>query len=627
MCDKDCHITGTKSASKQARGSDEITSPTIKNDLADIKAAMTEMMSSFKTELLSHVNASISQVYQDFEQAADQEVQDDSVSAPEAGPLPEHSEDNLVDKIANFAKDKGSHSQTDLSENTVFKTFVEQFAPGEQTGPAIDHDLATIVNELLTEKLTKEKLEPVQDKYLKPENCENLVAPKINKPIWQQLKQETKNTDSTFQKIQQLALSSLYAVLQVCNNLSSKQNIEDSVIMLTHSIVLSLAANRELNLKRRDLLRSDLNKQYAALCNPSTPVSQYLFGDDLNKEMEDLSKASKLTKKVTPSQRMEPVRPRAIPKLSAEQSETVPEVENQVSHQCIQKSISNLIQNQATFTGGRLRKFYDVWKRLTSDQFILDVISHCHIDFETEPFANISAVRPQCHFTHTEQSIIDVEIAKLLNKEIIKPSQNESIQFISPIFTTPKKDGSHRVIFNLKSLNKSVTYYHFKMDTLETAIRLMTPCCFMTSIDLKDAYYSVPIAAEHQKYLKFLWRDQLYAFTCLPMGLTSSPRIFTKILKPVFATLRSKFGHSCLGYIDDSLNLGDTYTEAEKATLHAVELLISLGFMIHPEKSIITPTQIIEFLGFVLNSILMIVKLTDRKAEKITKLCIHFCHK
>ena len=83
------------------------------------------------------------------------------------------------------------------------------------------------------------------------------------------------------------------------------------------------------------------------------------------------------------------------------------------------------------------------------------------------------------------------------------------------------------------------------MDTLETAIRLMTPGCFMTSIEHKDAYYSVPMALEHQKYLKFVWRNQLYAFTCLPMGLTSSPRIFTKILKPVFA----KFGHSCLGYI------------------------------------------------------------------------------
>ena len=68
-----------------------------------------------------------------------------------------------------------------------------------------------------------------------------------------------------------------------------------------------------------------------------------------------------------------------------------------------------------------------------------------------------------------------------------------------------KKDGSHRVKFNLKAVNASVTYYHFKMDTLETAIRLMTPGCFMTSIDLKDAYYSVPMAVEHQKYLKFVW--------------------------------------------------------------------------------------------------------------------------
>ena len=51
MCDKDCEITWNKSAFKQAGGSDEITSPTIKNNLADIKAAMTKMMSRFKLRL------------------------------------------------------------------------------------------------------------------------------------------------------------------------------------------------------------------------------------------------------------------------------------------------------------------------------------------------------------------------------------------------------------------------------------------------------------------------------------------------------------------------------------------------------------------------------------------------
>ena len=88
------------------------------------------------------------------------------------------------------------------------------------------------------------------------------------------------------------------------------------------------------------------------------------------------------------------------------------------------------------------------------------------------------------------------------------------------------------------------------MDTLETASKLMRPGCYMTSIDVKDAYYSIPIAPEHQKYLKFIWKDHLYAFNSLPMGLPNSPRIFTKILKPFFSALRRQFGHTCLGYID-----------------------------------------------------------------------------
>ena len=225
-----------------------------------------------------------------------------------------------------------------------------------------------------------------------------------------------------------------------------------------------------------------------------------------------------------------------------------------------------------------------------------------------------SVTRPFCSFTEIEQTIIDNEVV----------SSHEDGQVISPIFTRRKKDGSHRVIFNLKKLNESVTYHHFKMDTLETAIRLMRPGCYMTSIDLKDAYYSIPIAEEHQKYLKFIWRNQLYAFTSLPMGLTSSHRIFTNVLKPVFSYLRSQFGHTCLGYIDDSFYLEDSYTECEEATLRAIQLFVSLGFKIHPEKSVIIPTQILEFLGFILNSILMLVTLTNKKAVKILQLCQKF---
>ena len=158
----------------------------------------------------------------------------------------------------------------------------------------------------MNEKLPKEKFDALQRDYLRPENCPDLFAPKINKQIWQQLKQDTKNRDSSLQKIQATLMSSLYAMLHVYNNLASSKQDKDNLTPLNHAAILLLSANRDFNLKCRELIRGDLNKQYAELCSPSVPVSSYLFGDDLNKEVEDVTKANRLGNKVTPKQRVGP---------------------------------------------------------------------------------------------------------------------------------------------------------------------------------------------------------------------------------------------------------------------------------------------------------------------------------
>ena len=162
------------------------------------------------------------------------------------------------------------------------------------------------------------------------------------------------------------------------------------------------------------------------------------------------------------------------------------------------------------------------------------------------------------------------------------------------------------------------------MDTLESAIKHMKPGCFMTCVDLQDAYYSIPMSSSFRKYLKFAWRGRLYQFRALPMGLTSSPCIFTKVLKPVFATLRSHYGHNCTGYIDDSFYTEDTDASCQDSTPHAVELFIKLGFVAHPTKSSLVPTQELEFLGFFLNSIFMTVRLTLNKISKVVTMCENF---
>ena len=107
-----------------------------------------------------------------------------------------------------------------------------------------------------------------------------------------------------------------------------------------------------------------------------------------------------------------------------------------------------------------------------------------------------------------------------------------------------------------------------------------------------------------------------YKFTCIPNGLACAPRIFTKLLKPLLATLR-KLGHLCFGYIDDTYLQGDTSNECYRTIDATVDLLPKVGFITHPDKSVLIPTQQLVFLGFILDSLLMLVRLTPEKATKV----------
>ena len=62
-----------------------------------------------------------------------------------------------------------------------FQTLADAFSVSERTSAPISTGLAEIVNRLLTDKLPREKLQTVQPKYVRPENCPNLVPPKVNK--------------------------------------------------------------------------------------------------------------------------------------------------------------------------------------------------------------------------------------------------------------------------------------------------------------------------------------------------------------------------------------------------------------------------------------------------------------
>ena len=169
-----------------------------------------------------------------------------------------------------------------------------------------------------------------------------------------------------------------------------------------------------------------------------------------------------------------------------------------------------LQDRQSKFEGGCIYSCLPLWKSLTEDPGILQMVSGLKIEFDASPLQTKGVTtRVLKNYDH----VMEAEIAHLLSRRVIEIAPKEVGDYISPICLRPKRDGTFRMVLNLKSLNAFVTYHHFKMDTVWTAINMMKPNCFMASIDLKDAYYSVPICKGHQKLLKFSWKGQYYSIS------------------------------------------------------------------------------------------------------------------
>ena len=207
---------------------------------------------------------------------------------------------------------------------------------------------------------------------------------------------------------------------------------------------------------------------------------------------------------------------------------------------------------------------------------------------------------------------MDLEVEKLLRKgaiEEVEPCEN---QFLSNIFTIPKKGGERRPVVDMRDLNNFIEPVHFKMEDLSHLPSLLRRGDFICKIDLKDAYQTIPIAKKSRIYLRFLWRGRLYQFKCLPFGLRSSPRIFTKVLKPLLVYLRA-LGVRLLVYLDDILIMAATPELCLEHTQLTWQLLTDLGFLGNLKKSVLAPKQQAEYLGFIVNSIEIKLSLMEEK--------------
>ena len=116
------------------------------------------------------------------------------------------------------------------------------------------------------------------------------------------------------------------------------------------------------------------------------------------------------------------------------------------------------------------------------------------------------------------------------------------------------------------------------------------------SVDLKDAYFHIPIHPSSRDLLGFAFQGDTYRFKALPFGLKPAPRVFTRVVSTLAAFLRKR-GLRLFTYLDDWLLVASSVSVLQSH----MELLLSttqrLGFIVNWEKSELSPTRKPLYLG------------------------------
>ena len=154
------------------------------------------------------------------------------------------------------------------------------------------------------------------------------------------------------------------------------------------------------------------------------------------------------------------------------------------------------------------------------------------------------------------------------------------------------------------------------MLTVGALFRCVREDDWFTSLDLKDAYFHVPVRQAHRKFLRFAFMGMAYEYQCLPFGYSLAPRTFSKCVETALEPLRRQ-GKRILFYLDDLLILSNSEETARRDTMLVINHLSFLGFAINWEKSSPLPSRQTVYLGLCLDSATMTAMLSPPRRDAI----------
>ena len=195
---------------------------------------------------------------------------------------------------------------------------------------------------------------------------------------------------------------------------------------------------------------------------------------------------------------------------------------------------------------------------------------------------------------------------------------------LSRLFLVEKATGGWRPVIDLSHLNDFVQLTPVKMETVASVLLSVREGDFLASLDLKDAYFQIPIHGSSRKLLRFMSEGTVYQFKALCFGLSTAPQVFTRVFAAVSAWAHAR-GIRLLRYLDDWLVLSSSEKKAKESIRELLSLCRTLGIVINEKKSDLVPSQSAKYLGMTIDTGAGKVFPSLARVEKFLTVAERFC--
>ena len=265
------------------------------------------------------------------------------------------------------------------------------------------------------------------------------------------------------------------------------------------------------------------------------------------------------------------------------------------------------------------------WQAVGADSWTVSVLRDGYrLPFESPPPLTRTPILFPAYRPGSHQSLaLRQEIEKMLAKGALEIVPDPGPGFYSRLFLVEKATGGWRPVIDLSTLNTFIRQTPFKMETIASVLNAVQENDLLASLDLKDAYFQVPVHPSSRKFLRFVSQGTVYQFRVLCFGLSTAPQVFTRVFAAVSAWAHSR-GIRLLRYLDDWLVLASSETKARQHVQDLLLLCHDLGIVVNKEKSDLTPSRSASYLGMTIDTVAGKVSPSRARVEKFLRLAGNF---